>query len=58
MTGPVVQAVQWVASGDIKFDISALANNFWQLTIDGLAYGVDLRAGRGRLHPGLRRACA
>jgi branched-chain amino acid transport system permease protein len=39
MTGPVVQAVQWVASGDIKFDLSALAHNFWQLTVDGLAYG-------------------
>ena len=39
MSGPVFEAVQWLSAGDIKFDISALGRNFWQLTVDGLAYG-------------------
>jgi branched-chain amino acid transport system permease protein len=40
MMGPLIQGISWVADSDIKFDVSALAKSFWQLTIDGLAYGA------------------
>lgn len=40
MTGPLIQGITWLADSDIKFDVSALAKSFWQLTIDGLAYGA------------------
>ena len=30
----------FVAAGPINFNVNALGANFWQLTIDGLAYGA------------------
>lgn len=40
MTGPWAASVYALADSDINFNISALGHSFWQLTIDGLAYGA------------------
>jgi branched-chain amino acid transport system permease protein len=39
VTGSWAQAAQ-VLTGPVNFNIDALGTNFWQLTIDGLAYGA------------------
>ena len=39
MTGPLVESL-FLAAPPINFNVEALAKNFWQLTIDGLAYGA------------------
>lgn len=39
MTGLLAQGAMTLAQSPITFNVSGLAKNFWQLTIDGLAYG-------------------
>ena len=45
-------------SASIEFNISALVDQFWAQTVDGLTLGLDLRPDRPRLHARLRRAPA
>ena len=45
-------------AANINFNLEGLRIGFWQLTIDGLVLGRDLRAGGSRLHAGVRRAAA
>src|SRR6476469_10177156 len=41
MTGTwALEMSPFVAAGPINFNVDALGANFWQLTIDGLAYGA------------------
>jgi branched-chain amino acid transport system permease protein len=38
MTGPLVDSIL-LAAPPINFNVNALVNSFWQLTVDGLTYG-------------------
>jgi branched-chain amino acid transport system permease protein len=40
MTGPLVESFISMAAPPINFNVEALGNLFWQLTVDGLAYGA------------------
>src|SRR5690349_7375359 len=40
MTGPLAESVLMLAAPPINFNVDGLVKNFWQLTIDGLAYGA------------------
>jgi branched-chain amino acid transport system permease protein len=40
MTGPLAESVLLLAAPPINFNVEGLAKNFWQLTVDGLAYGA------------------
>jgi len=40
MTGPLAESVLLFAAPPINFNVDGLAKNFWQLTVDGLAYGA------------------
>jgi len=40
MTGPLADSLLSLAAPPINFNVEALGNLFWQLTIDGLAYGA------------------
>ena len=40
MTSTLALGLSPLAAGPINFNVNALGANFWQLTIDGLAYGA------------------
>lgn len=43
MIGQALASQNWLA-GDISFNIENLREGFWQLTVDGLAWGRSTRS--------------